>query len=139
MRKKIRVTERSDGQISINIPLKPKRRSGRKIITLPSDEGTDARPWDGAVTTLQQALIRAQDWEKKLTSGAYSSVKELAFKEGVDKSYVSRTLNLTILAPDIVKAILDENLPEGLTLFDLGADTPRCWVEQRDKFGFQSI
>lgn len=133
--KKVSFSERSDGQISINIPLKPKVRSGRKIITLPNDDGPDCRPWDGTVTPLQQALIRAHQWEEKLSSGACSSVKELAAKEGVDKSYVSRIINLTILAPDIVKAILDENVPEGLTLFELGADTPRSWVEQREKFG----
>jgi hypothetical protein len=30
-------------------------------------------------------------------------------KEGVDSSYVSRMVNLTILAPDIVAAVLDEH------------------------------
>ena len=37
-------------------------------------------------------------------------------REGVDDSYVSRMVNLTTLAPDIVAAILDETLPPEVTL-----------------------
>ena len=37
-------------------------------------------------------------------------MKEIARREGVDDSYVSRMVNLTSLAPDIVAAILDETL-----------------------------
>ena len=58
------------------------------------------------------------------------SMKEIARREGVDDSYVSRMVNLTTLAPDIVAAILDETLPEEVTLFDLAAGTPVLWEEQ---------
>ena len=54
-----------------------------------------------------------------LESGKVKSLRELARNEGVDSSYVSRMVNLTTLAPDIVAAILDESLPPDLTLFDL--------------------
>ena len=39
--------------------------------------------------------------------------------------------NLTTLAPDIVAAILDESLPDHVTLFDLASGTPLLWDEQR--------
>ena len=52
---------------------------------------------------------------------------------GVDDSYVSRIVNLTTLAPDIVAAILDETLPSEATLFDLAAGTPLLWEEQRGR------
>ncbi|MGB5235050.1 MAG: hypothetical protein WBN85_07750 [Candidatus Macondimonas sp.] len=35
-------------------------------------------------------------------------MKEIATREGIDNSYVSRMVNLTTLAPDIVAAILDD-------------------------------
>ena len=41
-----------------------------------------------------------------LESGEVKSMKELARREGVDDSYVSRMVNMTTLAPDIVAAIL---------------------------------
>jgi hypothetical protein len=46
-----------------------------------------------------------------LEPGNVTSLMEIARKEGVDSSYVSRMVNLTTLAPDIVAAILDETLP----------------------------
>jgi hypothetical protein len=57
-------------------------------------------------------------------------MKEIARREGVDDSYVSRMVNLTTLPPDIVAAILDETLPEEVTLFELAAGTPVVWGEQ---------
>jgi hypothetical protein len=56
---------------------------------------------------------------------------EIAALEGVDNSYVSRMVNLTTLAPDIVEAILEDALPDNLTLFDLAVDPPALWEEQR--------
>ena len=43
---------------------------------------------------------------------------------------MSRMVNLTTLAPDIVAAILDETLPPEVTLFELAAGTPVVWEEQ---------
>jgi hypothetical protein len=65
-----------------------------------------------------------------LESGEASSMREIARREGVDDSYVSRMVNLTTLAPDIVSAILDETLPPEVTLFELAAGTPVLWEEQ---------
>jgi hypothetical protein len=42
-------------------------------------------------------------------------------------------VNLTTLAPDIVEAILDDQLPPTVTLFDLAVDPPRLWSQQRQK------
>jgi len=47
-----------------------------------------------------------------------------AKREGVDNSHVSRVVNLTTLAQDIVEAILEDALPDQLTLFDIAVDPP---------------
>jgi hypothetical protein len=49
----------------------------------------------------------------------------------VDSSYVSRMVNLTILAREIVAAILDETLSPEMTLFDIAVEPPPVWEEQR--------
>jgi hypothetical protein len=59
-------------------------------------------------------------------------MKEIARREGGNDSYVSRMVNLTTLAPDIVAAILDETLPPEVTLFELAAGTSLLWEEQRE-------
>ena len=47
---------------------------------------------------------------------------------------MSRVVNLTTLAPDIIAAILDDTLPEEVTLFELVAGKRLLWEEQRKKF-----
>jgi hypothetical protein len=59
------------------------------------------------------------------------ALREIARQEDVDSSYVSRMVNLTILAREIVAAILDETLSPEMTLFDIAVEPPPVWEEQR--------
>ncbi len=122
------IVEASDGRLTLSVPIQIKRRSGRKLVTLPNGETAPVRPWDVAPTYIQRALAM-------LESGEAKSLKEIATREGIDNSYVSRMVNLTTLAPDIVAAILDDALPNHITLFDLAVDPPALWDEQRERVG----
>jgi hypothetical protein len=84
------------------------------------------------IDILASAFLTADGyrWLAMLESGEVKSMKELARREGVDDSYVSRMVNMTTLAPDIVAAILDETLPEEVTLLDLAAVTLLVWEDQ---------
>jgi hypothetical protein len=57
--------------------------------------------------TLVKAPARAWRWQRMLEEGRFASVRELAEAERIGHSYVSRILRLSLLAPDIVKHILD--------------------------------
>lgn len=127
------VVESSDGKLSIHVPINLKRHSGRRLITLPGGTIQEPRPWDTQPTPLQLALARGHRWLKMLESGEVISLSEIAKLEGLDNSYISRMVNLTMLAPDIVEAILDDCLSPNITLFDLAVDPPRLWSEQRAK------
>jgi hypothetical protein len=70
-----------------------------------------------------------------LQEGKVNSLREIAGKEKIDNSYVSRMVNLTLLAQDIVAAILDDQLLQGMSLFDLAVDVPAGWEEQRGGIG----
>lgn len=135
----IDVIPSSDGRLTLSIPIQIKRRSGRKLVTLPNGEVAKPRPWDIAPTPLQLALARGHRWLGMLESGEAKSLKQIAVQEGVDNSYVSRMVNLTTLAPDIVAAILDDALPDHITLFDLAVDPPALWEEQRTRIVLISI
>jgi hypothetical protein len=56
------------------------------------------RPSDGEATPLQLVLARRYRWLAMLESGEVKSLREIARREGVDSSYVSRMFNLTTLA-----------------------------------------
>ena len=110
------------------------QRGGRKQILSPP--GT--APWspvprvDGA---LVKAVVRAHRWRQMLESGKYVSSAELAKAEKLNDSYLSRVLRLTLLAPDIVEAILSGRQPGTLQLDDLLKPLPAAWERQRSELG----
>ena len=126
------VVAASDGSLTVTVSIRIKRRGLRKAVTLP-DGGVELRPWDTTATPLQLALARGHRWLAMLESGEVKSMKEIARREGVDDSYMSRMVNLTTLAPDIVAAIQDETLPPEVKLFELAAGTAVLWGEQWGK------
>jgi hypothetical protein len=65
-----------------------------------------------------------------LESGEAASMCDIARREGTNHSYIARHINLTLLAPEIVTAILDETLPEGVQLLMLAINPPMFWSEQ---------
>ncbi len=117
------------------MPIQIKRRSGRKLVTLPNGEAAQLRPWDVAATPMQLALARGYRWLAMLESGEAKSIIELAAREKIDNSYLCRMLNLTTLAPDIAAAILDETLPKHVTVHELAISPPVLWEEQRERIG----
>lgn len=68
-----------------------------------------------------------------LESGEAKSLKEIAARERIDNSDVIRMVKLSTLAPDIAAGILDDTLPNHVTLFDLAVDPPALWDEQRER------
>ena len=75
-------------------------------------------------------MARAFRWRRILKAGRYNKIDELAAAEKINSSYVSRLLRLTLLAPDMVEAILDGRQPEGVTLPRLMEQFPVEWDRQ---------
>ncbi len=121
----------SNGSLTVSLPIKLIRRGKCMAVTLPDGTTIQPRPWDDTPTPIQQALARGHRWLEMLQSGKAQSLTEVAELEGMDRAYVSRMVNLTTLAPDIVAAILDETLPDHVTLFDLASGTPLLSDDQR--------
>jgi hypothetical protein len=78
-----------------------------------------------------QGYRRAFRWRDMLESGQHATVGEIASTEKVNESYVGRLLRLTLLAPDIVEAILAGRQPAEMTLAGLMRPFPVGWREQR--------
>ena len=106
-----------------------KPRGGQKLILTPG--GMASRGAWAADTTLVKALARAFRWRRMLETGRYGTIDELAAAEKINSSYVSRLLRLTLLAPDIVEAILDGRQPEKVTMPGLMEPLPVEWGKQR--------
>ena len=81
-----------------------------------------------------KALARAFRWQGMLNEGVFGTIKELAVRERVNAGYMSRVLRLTLLAPDVVEAILDGRQPERMRLEDLLDAFPIDWEGQHLQF-----
>lgn len=127
------------GNLSIRIPMRMKMRGGRKEVIVPEGLRDYATP---GRTVYQQALVvamaRAHRWKEMLNSGQYDSLTELAEEVGVHPSYAARLLRFTLLAPDIVEAILEGTEPSGFSVNKLARAVPEIWEEQREMWGFGS-
>ena len=118
--------------LTVRVPLAMrKQRGGRKLVLTPG--GTAARGAAAADTTLVKALARAFRWRRMMEAGQFATINEMAAAEKINSSYVSRLLRLTLLAPDIVEAILDGRQPDGMTLPGLMEPLPVQW-EKHDHF-----
>jgi hypothetical protein len=78
-----------------------------------------------------KAIARAFRWREKLEKGIYGTIAEIAAAEKINETYVGRVLRLTLLAPEIVEAILNGRQPAELQLDDLVRRFPVEWNEQR--------
>jgi hypothetical protein len=94
------------------------------------DGTTPSRRADSA---LVKALARAFRWKRMLESGEFATIADLAEREGIAPSYMTRVMRLTLLAPDIVEAILDGRPRSGLA--ELLDRFPAEWSTQREHFG----
>ena len=70
---------------------------------------------------------------RQVAPGKAANIAAIARVEAVDRSYISRMINLTTLAPDIQAAILHETLSDTVSLFGMASDTPLSWEEQRGR------
>ena len=117
--------------VTIHVPFRLVKRGGRKEMQLP-EGATQSQRTD---STLVKALARAFRWKRMLESGEYATIAELAEREGIAPSYVTRVLRLTLLAPDIVEAILDGKQGPEVTLARVLEPFPVEWAIQTEHLG----
>ena len=122
--------------VTVSVPLTIRRRGGRKQIIGPDgavarlgESGTGFVPVHGD-PALIKALARGFRWRRMLEEGRYASISEMAKAEKIERGYLGSLLRLTLLAPDVVEAILAGRQPEGVTLPKLMEPFPVEWRQQ---------
>ena len=116
--------------VTVHIPFRFVTRGGRKAMQMP-DGASSQRKADSA---LVKALARAFRWKRMLESGEFATIAELAEREGIAPSYMTRVMRLTLLAPEIVEAILDGKQQPELRLPQVLKPFPSIWMQQMDRF-----
>lgn len=115
--------------MTIHVPFRIVKRGGRKEMALPEGVEQSRKPDN----TLAKALARAFRWKRMLESGEFASISELAEREGIAFTYMARVLRLSLLAPDVVEAILNGKQGPELTLARVLEPFPLNWTVQMDE------
>ena len=120
---------------TVSIPARLKR-TGKEMRIVVSDGSDPSVPNSGLV----RLLVRANAIRDQLLADRSLTFEDIAKSEGVVPSYATRLFRLTMLAPDIVSAILGGRHSPELTARRLMEDTrlPLDWNEQRRCLGFGS-
>ncbi|NVM39098.1 hypothetical protein HWX16_02040 [Ochrobactrum intermedium] len=113
--------------MTLHVPFRVVKRGGRKEMRLP--DGTTQPRKTG--NTLVKALARAFRWKRMLESGEFATIAELAERECIAPSYMTRVLRLTLLSPEIVEAILDGRQSAEVTLAGVLNDVPLVWESRK--------
>ena len=128
----------NNGQRVTVVPLTIKRRQNRKVLTPPPSTLPDATV-GGFDESMIRTLGKGFYWQKQLDEGRYPHVSDLARKQKLERGWVSEILRMTLLAPDIITAILEGRQPRHVNLHALRGRIdiiPRDWNEQRRLLGF---
>ena len=112
--------------VTLHVPFRIVKRGGRKEMQLPEGTAQTQKPDNSLI----KAMARAFRWKRLLESGEFTTVAELAEREGIGSSYVTRVLRLTMIAPDIVETILDGNQVPEVTLARVLEPFPTDWEQQ---------
>jgi hypothetical protein len=120
--------------ITVRIPISIRRPGGRKLVAPDGTTDTWAVPCRRIDNAMVKAIARAFRWREMLENGKYATIAEIAAVEKINESYVGRVLRLTLLAPDIVEAILNGRQPVVMTLAVLVRPFSVLWEAQRSAF-----
>lgn len=112
--------------VTVHVPFRIVKRGGRKEMQLPDGHAQPRR----TDSTLVKALARAFRWKRMLESGEFATIADMAQREGIAPSYMTRVMRLTLLAPDIVEAILDGKPGKEVTLSRVLEPFPTNWSAQ---------
>ena len=120
--------------VTVTVPFAIRKRGGRKLVITPDGVTAAPAPRANVDSALLKALARGFRWRKLLETGDFSTIEEIADAENINPSYVSRVLRMTLLAPEIVEAIVAGRQPEGLTMARAMQPFPVEWERQTIEF-----
>ena len=122
----------SDGQRVTLVPLTIKRRQNRKLLIPPAPDAATAA--GGFDVPMIKTLGKAFYWKRLIDEGVYPTTADLARALKLEPGWAAEVLRMTLLAPDIVEAILDGKKGPEVTLAQGLEPFPLAWQLQGAHF-----
>lgn len=83
---------------------------------------------------LLKAIAQGRIWQDALITDADQTIHGLAKLNDLSERSIRSTINLALLAPDIIQAAIEGRLPRGITVTQM-TDLSPDWTEQRRSLG----
>lgn len=128
------VTDESDITFTSTLDVQLKRCGVETKLVVTGDSSSDLQPHADSLRAIQEAVKNGLIWNHTLVSGNAQSAKEIAASSNVSDRYVSQCIKLAFLSPEIIKRVLNGNIPHDLTLKKLKLGIPLDWNEQEALF-----
>lgn len=116
----------ANDNIRVVIPLSIRRRNGRPRI-LPPEDVLEQRAQDPHIL---KTLGRAWAWRRRLETGEVATVSDIAKCENVTDRFVSRTMRLAYLSPDVLERIVIGRQQLSVSWSELVGVTYLAWRQQ---------
>ena len=120
----------------LHVPWQKANSTRRREVLLP--EGTELRKLRPIRSenraTLIASIARGRRWLDELVGDPTASSESIAKRESCSVRKVNMTISLAFLAPDLVRAAIDGQLPHGMGVARL-IDLPAEWPRQYDILG----
>lgn len=121
----------SNDSIRVVIPLTIRRRNGRPKILPPENMADgEARAQDPHIL---KALGRAWAWRRRLESGEVATAGDLAKLEEVTERFVSRTVRLAYLSPEVLERLVTRRERPAISIMELIVTTYLPRARQPDR------
>lgn len=117
--------------VRVVIPFTIRRRNGRPKVLPP--ETVTARQARAQDPHILKAIGRAWAWRRKLESGEMATVGEIAKAEKVTDRFISRTMRLAYLSPEVLERLLVGAETLAVSWNDLVRATYQPWKTQTAK------
>jgi site-specific DNA recombinase len=126
--------EQMPGSLAIEVPFTVRRRGREMRLILNSSQ----RATRAADKSLIGLVARGYAWRHEIVNGTAASATVIAQREKLTPAYVSRLIDLSFLAPDILAGIVSGEAPADLTASKLQSisNIPLDWPSQRSLLGF---
>jgi site-specific DNA recombinase len=83
---------------------------------------------------LLRSIALGRLWLDQLVKGSVTSLDAIVAREGCSRRHVERTISNAFLAPQIIKAAVDGQLPRGVNAKAL-MNAPAEWTQQWNALG----
>jgi hypothetical protein len=121
--------------LTVRVPISVRKRGGRRLVLAPDGKDVTAASVHCRIdSAMVKSIARGFRWREMLEKGEHSTIREIAEAETINETYVGRVLRLTLVAPDIIEAILVGRQRPNIKLANLLRRFPVTWADQRVYF-----